>query len=465
MKEGHGMGSDDGVDSPVIMPRYPEDSGSHPESTSTADSTSADAGETARLLAGPRGFRDAAARLTAILVRQYGTGQLDRIEDAAQDAFVAAARSWPVAGAPRDAMAWLVQVARRRYLDRLRAEHRLEPSPDTVAAALASAVSPPDVDTDDQLEIAPLADDQLRLLFLCCHPALSAESRVALTLKCVAQFSVAEIARLLRADSTAVAQRLVRAKRTLRGVRTSFVVPSPAELPNRLDDVHAVCYAIFAEGHLATDGELLVRPELCGEAIHLVYQLLRWPVTNTPAGQALLALMLLNAARLSTRSADGTPVPLAEQDRSRWDRASIARGVRAFARSAAGDHLSRYHVEAEIAMAHATAPTFADTPWRMIVDAYDRLLRIAPSPVAQLARLMAIAESGEVTTALAEAHVLPETVRRWPEWQATVATLLTRAGCSDEARTYWEAALAAPLPDPVRRYYRRVSGIGEPGSG
>ena len=463
MKEEYGMRSDGGADSPAIMPRYPEDSGSDPESTSTPDSTSStagDPGETAHMLAGPRGFRDAAARLTAILVRQYGAGQLDHIEDAAQDAFVAAARSWPVAGTPRDAMAWLVQVARRRYLDRLRAERRLEQSPDAVAAALASAVSPVDADADDRLEATPLADDQLRLLFLCCHPALSAESRVALTLKCVAQFSVAEIARLLRADPTAVAQRLVRAKRTLRGVRTSFVVPSPAELPTRLDDVHAVCYAIFAEGHLATDGELLVRPELCGEAIHpCISCCVGRPRTRPPVSAAGA-----HAAQCRASSPHGprtAPVPLAEQDRSRWDHASIARGARAFARSAAGDHLSRYHVEAEIAMAHATAPTFVDTPWLMIVDAYDRLLRIAPSPVAQLARLMAIAESGDVTTALAEAHALPETVRRWPEWQATVATLLTRAGCPDEARKYWEAALAAPLPAPVRRYYLRVSGIGE----
>jgi RNA polymerase sigma-70 factor (ECF subfamily) len=430
-------------------PSHVEDAGSPREST--YEPISALPSDADHLLADPRGFREAAARVTAILVRHHGPEQLDPIEDAVQDAFAAAARSWPVAGAPRDAIAWLTQVARRRYLDRLRGTKRLVHD----AGALDAAVSASRADDTATLEAVPLADDQLRLLFLCCHPALSAESRVALTLKCVAQFSVSEIARLLRADAPAVAQRLVRAKRTLRDTRATFVVPTPSALPERLSDVHAVCYAIFAEGHLATHGEMLVRPELCREAIHLVQQLLRWPATDTPAGRALLALMLLTAARLPARDTDGAPVPLGEQDRTRWDRALIARGMRLFAASAEGSSLTRYHVEADIAAAHATANHYADTPWPRIVNAYDLLRRIAPSPMVELARAMAIAESGDNADALAVVNAMPTAMQRWPEWHATLATLLMRVGRNEEATPHWEAAISGTESLPVREHYER----------
>lgn len=434
-----------GVEVPPMAPSHVEDAGS------SSESTSASPGSAEHMLTDPRGFREAAARVTAILVRHHGSQQLDRIEDAVQDAFAAAARSWPVAGAPRDAMAWLVQVARRRYLDRVRGARRWVDDTEAIDAA----VSAHHVDDDAMSEPAPLADDQLRLLFLCCHSALSAESRVALTLKCVAQFSVPEIARLLRADVPTVAQRLVRAKRTLRETRVPFIVPAPSALPERLDDVLAVCYAIFTEGHLATHGEMLVRPELCREAIHLVQQLLRWPDTDTPAARALLALMLLTAARLPARDADGAPVPLAEQDRTLWDRSLIARGMRIFATSIAGPTITRYHVEADIAAAHVTASDYAGTPWLRIVNAYDLLRRIAPSPMVELASAMAIAESGDDTRALAEVQAMSAAMQRWPEWHATLATLLARLGRHDEAAPHWKAAIRETESRPVREHYER----------
>jgi len=456
MRRKDGVGPTPEVDPRAVTPSSLEDAGSSPESTSFPQRMSVGAAEdlapndTGHIIADPRAFRAAAAQITAILTRRCGPPHLERIDDAVQDAFAAAARRWPLTGVPRDAIAWLTRVAQRRYLDRTRADRRLAHAPE----ALSAAACPLPLERGETFDPAPLADDQLRLLFLCCHPALSASSRVALTLKCVAQFSVDEIARLLRADPQAVAQRLVRAKRTLRDTRATFVVPEPSDLPARLHDVHAVCYAIFAEGHQATGGELHVRPELCAEAIHLVHQLLRWSATDTPAGRALLAMMLLTAARLPARSSDGTPVPLAAQDRTQWDRQLIARGMRAFAASANGATLSRYHLEAQIAAAHATAATYADTPWQRIIAAYDQLREVAPSPMVELARAMAIAESGDVTAALAATHALPDSVHQWPEWHATCATLYARAHRTNEAISHWHQAIALTASRPVQDYYR-----------
>lgn len=410
-------------------PSYPEDAGSGVEST----------------------FRAAAAQLTARMLRQVGPTQLDGVEDAVQEAFVAAARTWPVNGMPGDPMSWLFQVARRRYLDLVRSTRRYAHDDDAIAAAAA-----PDVDDDLLLEVAPLADDQLRLLFMCCHPALSAESRVALTLKCVGQLGVDEIARLLRVEATAVAQRLVRAKRTLRDHRASFEVPAATELPERLHDVLTVCYALFAEGHLATDGDALIKPELCAEALRLVTLLAVWPATALPEVFALQALLCFHAARLPARASDGVVVPLAEQDRTQWDRALIARGVHAFAKSTAGERLTRYHLEAQIALLHTTAADYAGTDWEGIVFAYDQLLIVAPSPLARLARVVALAEYARdadgLAAALAAAQALEGELNAWPEVHAVVATLLARRGDRDGARAAYDRALALPLASPVRAH-------------
>ncbi|MCA0374178.1 MAG: sigma-70 family RNA polymerase sigma factor [Gemmatimonadetes bacterium] len=440
------MKDQDQVEAAERAPAYPVDAGSAAESTSDA---------IAALLADPRGFREAAARLTARLLRRVGADQLDRVEDAVQEAFVAAARSWPVAGTPADPMAWLSQVARRRYLDLARAARRLVDDADALDAAAGDDLGPDDANAV-AAEIAPLADDQVRLLFMCCHPALTAESRVALTLKCVGQLSVEEIARLLRADASAVAQRLVRAKRTLREHRATFEVPPPSELPARLRDVLAVCYALFTEGHLATEGDALIRPELCGEALRAVTQLTRWPDTALPEVFALQALLCFHAARLPARAAGGVAVPLAEQDRTQWHRALIARGVQAFARAAEGERLTRYHLEAQIALLHTTAADYAGTDWDAIVLAYDQLLVVAPSPLARLARVVALAEGARDTGALAEALAAAQALERelgaWPEVHAVVATLCTRVGDVAGARAAYDRALALPLAAPVRAH-------------
>lgn len=424
------MGVDEEI-SPAQTPVHPDDAGWFREST----------------------FREAAANLTARLLRRYGAHQLDRVEDAVQDAFVAAARRWPLAGTPAEPLAWLSRVAQRRYLDRVRAAKRLVPDEGQADAVAASDIT--DDLTDDDTSV--LADDQLRLLFMCCHPSLSAESRVALTLKCVAQLSVNEIARLLRADATAVAQRLVRAKRTLRESRATFTVPPERELAARLDDVLTVCYALFAEGHLATSGETAVRRALCDEAMRLVALLRAHAKTARADTHALAALMYLTAARFPARESAAVLVPLGEQDRSRWSAALRSRGLEAFAMSASGTVMTRYHVEAEIAVLHTTAAAFDRTPWPEIIAAYDRLLRIAPSPVARLSRVVAVAESGDVASAYRQARALAEekavALEEWPDLHATIGALAARLSLWPDAVAAYDRALAMDSSVPVRQYW------------
>ncbi len=388
--------------------------------------------------------------VTAVLVRQYGAHQLDLVEDAVQDALVAAVRRWPMHGMPGNPTGWLVQVGRNRIRDAMRRSVR-EESVDMAARAVLPLVTPPD---DSEPALAPLADDQMRLILTCCHPSLRAESRVALTLRCVGGLRVEEIARALRADPRAVAQRIVRAKRTLRDVRATFVAPDEASLPVRIDDALAVIYAIFAEGHGPTAGEAMVRSDLCGEAIRLTSILLDAPRTALPVVHALHALLLFTAARLPERERDGAVVTLAAQDRTRWDRELIGRAFRHLERAMAGARLTRYHVEAEIAALHAGAPSWAATPWLRVLDSYDRLFRLVPTAVVALAREIARAESGDVPGAFAALGVLEAeaTGHPWPDLHAARGELAARLGRTDEARAAYAAALSCTLTAPVRAH-------------
>ena len=398
----------------------------------------------------PLWFRRVASEATAMLLRLYGAHQLDLVEDAVQDAFVSAVRVWPMAGMPANPTGWLVHTARNR----LRDAHRRRKNERDFELSEVTASPPGDIAFD----VSPLADDQVQLLFACCHPALSAESRVALTLKTVAQLSVEEIARALHADTRAVAQRLVRAKHALRESRAEWRMPSPNELPDRLDDVLAVCYAMFSEGHAATGGDAAVRVDLCNEAIRLLEFLVNWPDTATPDAHALLALCCFTAARVPARvsSAQGVDdwTSLADQDRQRWDRGLIMRGLRAFDRASSGTRVSRYHVEAEIASLHSLAPSYAATPWPRIVDAYERLLRIVPSRAAELSQAIAIAESGDLDAAWASLQRLGKSVRfgEWPNWLVACADIAERRGDVAAAIAAYDGAIASNLPEPVRRH-------------
>ena len=270
--------------------------------------------------------------------------------------------------------------------------------------------------------------------------------------------SQTRFARALHADTRAVAQRLVRAKHALRESRAEWRMPSPNELPDRLDDVLAVCYAMFGEGHAATGGDAAGRGDLCNEAIRLLEFLVTWPDTATPDAHALLALCYFTAARVPARvsSAQGVDAwtSLADQDRQRWDRGLIMRGLRAFDRASSGTRVSRYHVEAEIASLHSLAPSYAATPWPRIVDAYDRLLRIVPSRAAELSQAIAIAESGDLDAAWASLQRLGKSVRfgEWPNWLVACADIAERRGDIAAAIAAYDGAIASNLPEPVRRH-------------
>ena len=389
-------------------------------------------------------FREESGRLTALLTRLLGPAQLALVEDVVQEAFIAALGHWPRQGVPDAPAAWLLQVARRKALDALRREQAFAARLPAIAAEFDEAERLESAGTAaDAADASPFDDDRLRMILLCCHPAVSADSRVALTLKVVSGFGTGEIARAFLADERAVAQRLVRAKRSLREADARFEMPEGGALAARLDAVLEVLYLMFNEGHLAHAGEALLRRELADEARRLVERLARHAATATPAVHALAALLAFHAARFDARLDDaGRALRLAEQDRARWDASLIARGFAHLERAAAGDRLTPYHVEAELASLHAAAPSWEATDWGRIVAAYDRLLALAPSPVAALNRVVAVREaSGAEAAWRALAPLLREpALDRYPMRHAVQAALLADRGRPDEARAAWRRA-------------------------
>ncbi|MCO5171708.1 MAG: RNA polymerase subunit sigma [Planctomycetes bacterium] len=391
-------------------------------------------------------FRREAGRLVAALTRALGPEHLDLAEDVVHEAMLAALRTWPVRGLPDDPVAWLARAARNRALDQVRHRAMTERTAEAVARRLAPR--------DDPAADDGPPDDVLRMLFMGCHPALPREGRLALTLKAVAGLGVGEIARAFLLTPDAVAQRLVRTKRLVRELGLAFELPPAAELPARLDAVLEVLYALFNEGHVAHAGEDLVRPDLCDDALRLAGLLTALPATDRPEVHAALALMHLVRARQPARTGPaGELVPLAEQDRARWDRNHLARGLRHLARSAAGDVLTRYHLEAEIAACHATAPSDAATDWPRVLDRYDALLALAPSPVVALNRAVALSRVRGPAAAIAEVERLraDPALARYHLLPATLGALWDQAGRPDRAAPLYDEALALPCTAPERR--------------
>jgi RNA polymerase sigma-70 factor (ECF subfamily) len=303
-----------------------------------------------------------------------------------------------------------------------------------------------------------IRDDQLRLIFTCCHPALSEESQVALTLKTLCGFGVPEIARALLADEGAVAQRLVRAKRTLREGAFPFVVPEPRELPARLDAVLTVLYLMFNEGYNACDGPDLTRPDLCREAIYLAALVREHPVGSAPRVDALLALFCLQAARLPGRvDANGDLCLLADQNRSRWDRRLIERGLDHLAAAARGDELSAYHLEAGIAACHAVAASDGETDWRAVLASYDALVAMTGSAVAKLNRAVAVARVHGPQAGLAALEAVAEApaLRSYYLLHATRAALQLELGNWRAAADSYAQALPLTRLEPERRFLER----------
>jgi RNA polymerase sigma-70 factor, ECF subfamily len=398
-------------------------------------------------------FRSRAGQLVAWLTRIFGPAHLELAEEVVQDALLKALQQWPYTGVPQNPGGWLFRVARNGALDVLRRNAAFAARAHEVAAELQRAS-----EADDPSGWA-IEDDELRMVFMCCHPSLPEDARVALSLKTAGGFGVAEIARAFLVSEPTIAQRLVRAKRVLREQRIGLDLPQGADLGARTESVLEVLYLLFNEGYNAHAGDDLIRQDLCGEALRLGRLVAHSPrLAPAPAAHALVALMAFQAARLPARVDDqGELVLLEEQDRSRWNRGLVALGFAHFERSAEGSRMTVYHVQAAIAAVHAGAERTELTDWPRILGLYDDLMSLNPSPVIRLNRAVALSRVAGAAAALAELQALDQEPALANYYLLPSVTARMHAELGDRARAAecYRQALERPCTAPERRFLER----------
>jgi RNA polymerase sigma factor (sigma-70 family) len=336
-------------------------------------------------------FRHEAGKLISILTGIFGIDRLQLAEDVVQESLIRALRTWPYTGVPKNPAAWLTQTAKNLALDLIRREELFHEKEPQIVAFMEQWPSESATGESPMFE-NEIRDGRLRLMFACCHPLLPPEAQTALALKVLCGFGVGEIAKAFLTSEAAIAKRLTRARQRIRELHIPFEIPAGDELSNRLDGVLQTLYLLFNEGYKASSGDHLIREELCQEAIRLATLLAEHSTGNRPRTHALIALMLLNTARLPARTdSEGNILRLKEQDRSTWDQTMIARGMFHLSKSAAGDEVSTYHVQAAIAACHCAATTYESTDWPRILSLYDQLLELEDSPIVALNRTVAVA--------------------------------------------------------------------------
>ena len=392
--------------------------------------------------------------MVAHLARLLGPAHLDLAEETVQETMLRALQAWPYQGVPENAAAWLFRVAHNVAIDAVRRQRMAGDKTDAILTELSrSAASvPDDPDTEEQLR-----DDELRMIFMCCHPAISRDASVALSLKTVGGFSVREIARAFLVEDSAIAQRLVRAKRQIREQRLTLDMPHGADLKQRLDSALEVVYFIFNEGYAAHAGEDLIRQDLCFEALRLGSLVVSSSIV-TPRGHALMALMAFQAARIPARVDEAGNIVLLEgQDLARWDRQLIGLGFYHFDRSMTGDDVSEYHAQAAIAATYSRAPDAQSIDWPVILSLYDQLLSINPSPIVALNRAVVVAKVHGPAEALAAIEPLGHDpkLRDYYLLPAVRGHLLLELYRHGEAAACFRAALECPCSEPERRFLKR----------
>jgi RNA polymerase sigma factor (sigma-70 family) len=400
-------------------------------------------------------FRHEAGRMVAVLTRIFGVHNLALAEDVVQDAFCRALEVWSFRGVPENPSAWLMATAKNRALDVLRREQTARTYEPELTRWFESEWTLAPV-VEEMFTDTAIKDDQLRMMFSCCHPRLPEEAQVMLVLNILCGFGIDEVAAAFVATYTAVEKRIPRAKKVLAESKRLFDTRAPADFSARLPAVQKALYLLFSEGYHGASAEFAIRTDLCQEAMRLMALLLEHPLGSIPSSYALLALMCLNKARLPARlDPSGNLTPLSDQDRALWDQKLLSEGLQLLNQSATGSNLSEYHVEAAIAAVHATAPSMQETNWAEIVSLYNTLMKIRPTPIVALNRAIAIGQLDGPERGMEELRAIADAERlaKYPFYHAAFGEFEVQSGRLESAREHFSAAIRLARSEMERRFF------------